>query len=345
MAKQRPEEPRTSTLGAEAQQLKWVMRAAAASMAKPHELHKTRHLAGLSLCGLSPIRVSLPERLTLSSPRQIDPWWHTDPVRRPVADEELTEDRRVGGTSRYRIRIEEREIALLDGRRFKAIREVYYDAATGRHSKELYAEDAERVRSPFNSLPKSLMALDGLDVTEIGPARDIVVTEGYPAAEALRSRGVDAVAIISGTFVVPSERALAPLLNARHIVLWPDNDSAGAHLMSRVATALDHMGAPPGQVKLVLWRGGPRKGDAYDFTGEAAELAALLDQAVNWDPQVRFATSSIQQLTVPRVSPQLRLSDGVQPPTPRLVWEQPPSADDGEHSVSSGLAEEVPDGH
>ena len=156
------------------------------------------------------------------------------------------------------------------------------------------------------------------------------------------------MAILSGTFILPSERALAPLLGARHIVLWPDNDSAGAHLMSRVATALHRMGARSGQITVVLWRGGPRKGDAYDFHGEAPELEALLDQAVTWDPEVRFATSSIHQLSVPRVSPQLRLSDGVQPPTPRLL--QVPtrpaqeSASVGQPPGPAGEEGGVPDG-
>ena len=348
MAGQPPDEVRSSARDIDLERLKWAMHAMAAQSAKPHEVFKTRHLAGLSLCGLSPVPVSVPERLTRGSARQIDPWWHADDVRRPVADEELTEDRRVGVTSRYRIRTEEHEIALLDGRRVTAIREVYYDTATGRHSKELFAEDEEGARLAFNSLPKNLMALEGLDHVAIGLDRDIVVTEGYPAADALRSRGIEAVAILSGTFILPSERALAPLLGARHIVLWPDNDSAGAHLMSRVATALHRMGARSGQITVVLWRGGPRKGDAYDFHGEAPELEALLDQAVTWDPEVRFATSSIHQLSVPRVSPQLRLSDGVQPPTPRLL--QVPtrpaqeSASVGQPPGPAGEEGGVPDG-
>ena len=45
----------------------------------------------------------------------------------------------------------------------------------------------------------------------------------------------------------------------------------------------------------------------------------LLDEAEEWSPELRFATNSIQYLSVPRTSSSLRLDYRVRPPTPELV--------------------------
>jgi hypothetical protein len=262
-------------------------------------------------------------------------------VQRHYTDDELTDDRRVGNTEKYLVRTETRDMHLLDGRKMKIIRKVYYDRKKRLHSKELFAEDEAGAICSFNQLPMNLMPLDGLELVEIRPDKDILVTEGYPAAETLRNKGIEAVAISSGTFELPSERTLAPLLNAKHIVLWPDNDSAGGYLMSRVAKILNKMGARPGQIKLIFWRGGPRKGDAYDFTGSDEELQKLLVEAIPWSPELHFATSSIKSLSVPRISPQLRLDPGVQPPTPELSWKNPPS---GVDAILISIARKLGDG-
>jgi len=288
---------------------------------KTTEAFKLRHLSGLSFPGTSIIPAKIPMRLTKGSLRDIDPWWHADPVRRYYNDEELTPDRRVGQTDKYLVRTETRDIVLLDGRKIKIIRKVYFDRKTRLHSKEFLAKDEDGKIFAFNTIPRNLLALDGLEFVSI-PDKDIFITEGHPAAEALRKRGVQAVAIIGGTFHVPPERALEPLLKAKNILLWPDNDSAGASLMSRVANALHIMGAREGQIKFVFWRGGPRKGDAYDFTGNDEELKKLVDESVVWSPELCFATSSIKNLSVPKIPSKLRLDSRIQPPTPELVREK-----------------------
>ena len=336
-------EPRMLSAGEiQAINLKRVMiTVGAIQTGKPAEVFKIRHLAGLTLPGAASVPAQVPVNLTRGSMRDIDPWWHTEPVRRHYRDDELTEDLRVGKTDRFLVKTETRDIVLLDGRKMKTIRKIYYDKKKDLHSKVLLAEDEAGNVFDFNQIPANLMTLDRLDIVTIGPEKDVLVTEGYPAAETLRKRGVDAVAIISGTFEYPSERTLAPLLNAAHIVLWPDNDSAGVHLMSGVARILDRMGARVGQIKLVFWRDGPRKGDAYDFTGSDEELYKLLGEAVTWSPELRFATSSIKSLSVGRVSPQLRLDPGVQPPTPELLREHPSSTVE---TILAGIACKLSEG-
>jgi len=320
----------------QAQKLKRIMRAVRARrIEKPPDVFKLRHMTGLCFAGSSIVPAHLPVSLTRGSLRDIDPWWHSDPVRRHYGEEELTEERRVGKTDKYLVRTDTRDIVLLDGRKLKTIRKVYYDKKQRLHSKELFAQDESGKVFAFNQIPRNLMALDGLDLVAIQPNKDIVVVEGSPAAEALRKRGMEAVGIISGTFAIPSERTLAPLLKAKYIVLWPDNDSAGAHLMSQVARTLHRMGARTDQIKLVFWRGGPRKGDAYDFAGNDEELQKLFGEAITWSPELRFATNSILRLSAMRAPLQLRLDYGAQPPTPEVVRERTPSVAD---SILTALA-------
>ena len=310
----------------EAKKLKQIMRAVGARQIKdPTTVFKLRHLSGLKFPGGSMVPARIPVSLTKGSLRDIDPWWHEEPVRRHYREDELTADRRVGNTDKYLVKIETRDIVLLDGRKIKTIRNVYYDKKKRLHSKDLLAEDESGEVFAYNLIPKNLMSLDGLEDVSIQPDKDILVVEGYPAAESLRNKGFEAVGIISGTFHIPSERALGPLLNAKNIMLWPDNDSAGATLMNGVAKALHSMGAQEGQIKLVFWQEGPRKGDAYDFSGSDDELQKLLDEAEEWSPELRFATNSIQYLSVPRTSPNLRLDYRVRQPTPELVRNITPS--------------------
>jgi len=312
-----------STREIHAQKLKRVLGSVGArQIVKPTEIFRLRHLVGLSFCRASAVPANIPVSLIKGSLRVINQWWRDDLVRRYFRDEELTADRRVGETDKYLIRTETRDIVLLDGEKIKTIRKIYYDKKKGLHSKVLLAQDESGKVFEYNAIPKNLTPLEGLECVSISPDKDILVVEGYPAAESLRKRGIEAVGIISGTFNTPSERTLEPLLKAKNIILWPDNDSAGVTLMSRVAKALHTMGAREGRIKLVFWREGPRKGDAYDFTGDEKEFQNLFDKAVVWSPEVYFATSNIQYLSVWRTSPRLRLDQSIQPPTPELVREK-----------------------
>lgn len=299
-----------------------VMRAAAAMQIKEAStVFKRRHLTGVSMNGGAAVKARLPIGLTYGSMRNIDPWWHTDPVKRTFRDDELTPDRRIGKTDVYLVKTETRDIHLLDGREITTIRKVFYDKKKQLHFKELYGRDESGKIFDYNKIPKNLMQLDGISEVVIARDKVVVVTEGYPAAESLRGRGIQAVGVTSGTFNSPSERALDPLLGAGSIVLWPDNDSAGVTLMNHVAKKLNTMGAKRGQLKLLFWKSGPRKGDAFDFDGDDEELRLLIENSVEWKESMRIATNSIVKLSVPRTSPRLGLDRDVQPPTPVLSRE------------------------
>lgn len=274
---------------------------------------------GQSFAGVSPVTASVSVAPPDPSTSDLVGWWAREPVRYRYSAADLEQAERVGETSTYLVKTEQRQTTLLDGRTFTLTRDIFYEQETRRRWKQIRATDVDTGRTvPFDRLPMWLLGLYGVNRVEITPASTIVVTEGYPAADALHARGIDAVAIQSGAVNTPSENALAPLLPAQQILLWPDNDHAGAALMLDVARTLHAMGVETARIGLVRWEGGPRKGDAADVEASDRDIRALLRTAMAWSPDLRLETSTVGRLDTPRTEPQLRLDDGVRPPTPPL---------------------------
>lgn len=100
--------------------------------------------------------------------------------------------------------------------------------------------------------------------------KPVIVVEGEKTADALRSLGYQAVALL-GWNHQPSDEALA-LLRGRPIILWPDNDGEGQRAMRDLAGRLR------GAVALVGVPAGKRVGwDAAD--AGADEVVALVEGA------------------------------------------------------------------
>lgn len=132
------------------------------------------------------------------------------------------------------------------------------------------------------------LPLYGADtLADLADGDRVVVCEGEKSADALTARGVAAVATVTGANVIPSRETLRPLVRLSP-VLWPDADDVGKRHMQGVAVALVEMGAAP--PSMVNWPDAPPKGDAADFTGSNAELAALLDNP-SGRPQLRWRTA------------------------------------------------------
>lgn len=361
----------------EAHKLKRVVRALATQQSAPLSgAMRVRHLQGQRYAGATTISARLPAAAMRGQMRDIDPWWHDTPVARNPDAADLTEDRRVdAGSARpdaveggpagapalghpgtestlFQLDTQERTVTLLDGTTITTIRDVFYDTGTRQHSKVLTIRREDGSIVGYNRVPKYLMPLDGIDDVRLQRDATIVVVEGYPAAERLRARAIDAVGIIGGTLHVPSDRALDPLLKAGRIILWPDNDSAGLTLMARVAKSLMRMGGDGINIGLVRWRGGPRKGDAFDFDGDDAELAALLESAVPWTASTRVSEGTITRVKVARGPMRLSLPVGHRPPQPEIVTSSGRAAfiegsdPDGDHDggVDDSLANPVAGG-
>lgn len=114
------------------------------------------------------------------------------------------------------------------------------------------------------------MPLYGSEKLRERPEVPVVLTEGEKAADAAGKLLPDYVAIgtVTGAESAPSVEVLSCLEN-REVVLWPDNDDAGRRHMQRIAESLD------GTLWLD-WPDAPKKGDAADYVGDAADLADMI---------------------------------------------------------------------
>jgi len=110
-------------------------------------------------------------------------------------------------------------------------------------------------------------------------AKEIFLTEGEKAADALLSNGISALGTVTGASGTPGDDALRPLLS-RPVCLWPDNDDPGRKHMQRIGAALLRLGHV--DVRIIDWKGAPEKGDAADLfalEGARDEFDALTDEA------------------------------------------------------------------
>jgi DNA primase len=79
----------------------------------------------------------------------------------------------------------------------------------------------------------------------------IIITEGEPAADALRGRNIKALATVTGASSCPGPEALA-VLRGRDVVLWADDDEVGRQHMTKVANRLAGVAA---SVRTFTWEG------------------------------------------------------------------------------------------
>lgn len=174
-------------------------------------------------------------------------------------------------------------------------REVVYeirDISGNLVAKHIRRDYPNGTKSFFWAKPDGSLGLDckvedlPLFGSELIPTFDtekpVVITEGEKAALALRHRGFQALATVTGASVIPSAKVLAELDLKRfgRIVLWPDSDPPGFLHMRRLAARLlalgvrAHMVRPP--------QGTPPGWDAADITD--ADLAArLIAEAIPYD--------------------------------------------------------------
>jgi putative DNA primase/helicase len=108
----------------------------------------------------------------------------------------------------------------------------------------------------------------------------VVLVEGEKAADALRRRGIMAVATVCGAATVPNPEVFA-CLQGRVVVLWPDRDNAGRLHMTHVGERLVGVAAT---VRVFEWDGAPEHGDAYDYFASGESVEALRDGLADAPP-------------------------------------------------------------
>ncbi|MHB1025787.1 MAG: phage/plasmid primase, P4 family [Desulfobacteria bacterium] len=110
-------------------------------------------------------------------------------------------------------------------------------------------------------------------------AKEVILTEGEKATDALLVNGIPAVGTVTGASGTPVDDVLRPLLG-RTVYLWHDNDPPGRKHMNKIGEALLRLGHR--DLRIIDWKGAPPKGDAADLfalDGARDEFDALMDGA------------------------------------------------------------------
>ncbi len=297
----------------------------ASSISRPTDL-QAKHVRGATLLGVRAIRASLPAAVVRSPALLPTTWWSEDEVKKTDVEDALatqpdsdtSTERDEAASSDTRLVSEtELPVTLLNGRQIRMVRRVLYSIRTKRRFKEYLAIDGDKV-FPFNKVLRDLIPLYGVDKIDLSDDdSSVTVVESTGPADALAKRKILAVGTMTGAFVAPSVNALQPLMAAQTIYLWPDNDPVGARHMDLVAARLTAMGHS--DVRIVFWRGGPRKGDAADFDGEPSELKKLYEDARQWSEASRIPQSNVISVRPShRLIGRISLSDELRPPMPRI---------------------------
>ncbi len=129
----------------------------------------------------------------------------------------------------------------------------------------------------------------------IGKAGVVYVCEGEKAANALRDRGISAVATVCGASSTPS-RAVLETLKDKYVVLWPDADEPGHRHMDAIAQELTGLGII---WEMVSWPGAKEGDDAYDYFqrgGSIDGLSALSKGPPTFDDIVGAKTTPLNEL-------------------------------------------------
>jgi len=279
---------------------------------------KQKHIRGIRLSGTGAVKARLPKGFVRTTTFQPDPWWtETDVIKNDDAGEVDAGEAGVRFENGVKLLSEEKlAIKLLNEKSITMVRRVLRREKDNRRFKEYWAIDENGVRFRYNDIPRNLIPLYHVDQLNLQEADDVTIVESTGPADKLNSLGKLAVGTITGAFIAPSVSALTPLLRARRIYLWPDNDSVGTRHMNLIAKRLHEMDHK--DIRIIRWVDGPRKGDAFDFDGDATELSALYDQAQQWSPDQSVSTGGTLTLRKQKSPMRLKLADGLKPPMPTI---------------------------
>ena len=147
--------------------------------------------------------------------------------------------------------------------------------------------DGPRGKSFHWERPDGQIGLGGLRVSDLplygsehlsglADGAVVVLSEGEKAREALVSRGIPAVATVTGGAGTPGMEALHPLTRLT-VVLWADNDDPGRSHMDRIAARLRELDYK--DARLVDWTDAPLGGDAADAVVQGVDVDSLLQRA------------------------------------------------------------------
>lgn len=117
-----------------------------------------------------------------------------------------------------------------------------------------------------------------LHLPDVIAAKAVIITEGEKQADLLKSWGLVATTLDSGAnSKLPS--AMAEHLTGKRIAILRDNDKPGLAYAESIAKALQGKFE---SLRVVLLPGLPDKGDVCDWTGDKAQLLAIIKATPEW---------------------------------------------------------------
>lgn len=127
---------------------------------------------------------------------------------------------------------------------------------------------------------------------KINTASVVVLVEGEKCADALERVGVEATTVMGGAKSDPNKTDWTPLAG-KTVLVWEDNDVAGAGLTERVRPFLEAIGCTVSAVAIPA--GKPDKWDAADAVEAGEDIAAIL-QPPPATQASRFTFLTLRQL-------------------------------------------------
>jgi hypothetical protein len=139
--------------------------------------------------------------------------------------------------------------------------------------------------------PKGLRPLYRLQ--EIKDAMAVVLVEGEKCVHALAEAGIPATTAMGGAGAAPDLTDWRPLAGKR-VIIWPDNDEAGATLAVRVRPVLEALGCVVTSIEIP--QGKTAKWDAADAVAEGLDVVAILRRTVS-EPAPQVTTRRLNPMS------------------------------------------------
>ena len=168
--------------------------------------------------------------------------------------------------------------ALPENKQSQVVAEFHYKNAAGH---VLYTK--QRIEPGDNGKLKKFLFKSGAgfkrgcnpvlyNLPAIQAAETVYITEGEKQADKLAGWDLVGTTLDSGSSANPTKTDLLPLTD-KHVVILSDNDDPGQKYANNLKDALQSTAA---SIKVVTLPDLPRKGDIMDWSGDKAELLALV---------------------------------------------------------------------
>lgn len=146
--------------------------------------------------------------------------------------------------------------------------------------------DGSKTYRPWDAVKKTFVAPDIrplYNLPAITQAETVILVEGEKCADAVIQAGLTATTAMQGANAPISKTDWSPL-KGKHVVIWPDNDTAGLKYATRAAQAVFNAGAAS-IAMLKIPSDKPAKWDAADAMANYVDIKAFIKGTqTHWQP-------------------------------------------------------------